>query len=373
MTAQSIHNNEERLGQILAAAIRGQSRETSCPGDNELALLLDGRTTRDQTDHLYRHFAGCPRCYRTFLAARSLDYVSSCQSRRLFTWPRAAMGMAALLVLCLATVLTYEEPQQQITLQQTPTAPILTNRQAKSAPATALDSSAPPVYQATRKVIPSRQESPGTGVSTTRSAPMDEAVQLVAKAGGEEHLLRSLRQATPATEPGFSSGFVDTGTGIPPAARLARTLGSHLLLLRFALDRGLKDDAERMGGIIETELRRLEIPTAADLLASSRKSGDLGALAKVTLGMESYLDTTLRPYYTLGWWSEAVVNATMTRQEAFFGSSVFSNTLKELQAVTFPPEVGELLTEIRDAAQSPLAADSYQRIRTAAAELGRLR
>ena len=313
MTAQSIHNSEERLGQFLASAIRGQSGETSCPGDDELALLLDGRTTRGQTDHLYRHFAGCPRCYRTFLAARSLYDVSSSQSRRHLTWPRAAMAMAAFLVLCLAAVLTYNEPKPQIALQQTPAAPILTNRQAQSAPDTTPKSSAPPMHQASQMAAPSRHESPETGVSTLHRAPMDEAVQLVARAGGDEHLLRSLRQATPDTEPGFSSGFVDTGTGIPPTARLARTLGSHLLLLRFALDRGLKDDAERMGGIVESELRRLEIPTAADLLASSRKSGDLGVFAKVTSGMESYLDISLRPYYTLGWWSEAVVNATMTR------------------------------------------------------------
>jgi hypothetical protein len=128
-----------------------------------------------------------------------------------------------------------------------------------------------------------------------------------------------------------------------------------------------------MGGIIETELRRLDLPAVADRLGTSRNSGNLNALAKVASDMESYLDVSLRPYYTLGWWSEAVLNATMTRQEGFFASSVFNNTLKELRAATFPPEVGELLTEIGEAAKPPVAADAYQRIRTAVAELGRLK
>ena len=368
MTTQGIHNNEERLGLFLATAIRG-GKESSCPGDDELALLLDGRGSSDQTDRLYRHVAGCPRCYRTFLAARSLGDISSPASRRLF-WPRASLAMAALLLLCLAAVLTHKEQQPQIALVRPSVLPAVTEREAATP-----ESSVPPVPQAAQRVSPSHRAAHESGVPTAHRTrtPLEDAVQLVAKGGGDDSLLRSLRQATPDTEPGYSSGFVDTGTGIPATARLARTLGSHLLLLRFALDRGLKDDTERMGGIVETELRRLELPKAADLLASSRKSGDPGAMTKVTSAMESYLNVSLRPYYTLGWWSEAVVNATMIRQEAFFTSPVFNATLKELQRLTFPPEVGELLTEISEAARLPLAVDSYQRIRTAAAELGRLR
>ena len=356
----------ERLGIALARAIRGEENHTPCPTDAELALLVDHRLDDDRAGEIYRHLAACPSCYQVFLAAGSLDDASvAAEPRRLLSWPRIGLAAAALLVAGLSVLLS-RQPEQTRIASQEPLQP------------SAVPAPPPQPVDATPGHRPGEPKPAETvrpeltaRVPATPPAPLSEAVRLLASGVARQDLLREVRQATAEDEPGFSSGFADTGEGIGATGRQALSLGRHLLWLRYALVQGTPDDRQRLVSIVVHDLRSIDASATAEKLSAAAEFP--GTLEEVVAGIEEGVAGANRSYVTLGWWCEAVRTAAVARESDFFSSRPFTHTLQELQATAFPPAIREDLDHLSVLAHDLSTPDSFLRLRRAADAIARSR
>jgi hypothetical protein len=185
-------SNTSRATALLALAAATKPPSTPCLGDEQLALLLDGRGGHEQKD-LLSHLALCPDCYQRWLLASDNRAALRGRLRRL-----RPIGLALAAAACLVLYL------QVVELDKTPIAPLPAAPQAILPEKTSADKAESSSLPARAKFMPlqDKKEIPEVVASTTTTpaiplpAPAPRAVGDASPPPAER--LKSTAAAPPA-------------------------------------------------------------------------------------------------------------------------------------------------------------------------------
>lgn len=148
--------NTSQATALLALAAATKPPSTPCLDDEQLALLLDGRSGHEQKD-LLAHLAHCPNCYQRWLLASDNRAALRGRLRRL-----RPIGLALAAAACLVLYL------QVVELDKTPIAPLPAAPQAVLTDKTSADKAASSSLPAQTKPmpLPDKKELPTAATST---------------------------------------------------------------------------------------------------------------------------------------------------------------------------------------------------------------
>ena len=122
------HTRDELLGAALVGALADSDASGDCPGDEDLAALLERALPEDERERLQAHLASCDDCLARYTVAARLHLPKAAPARR--SRLGYAAGLAALAAGIAAIVLT----RQQSGNPTLPSAPQMTAERAPAGP-----------------------------------------------------------------------------------------------------------------------------------------------------------------------------------------------------------------------------------------------